>query len=116
MPFDSTNYQSIDGTLGLLVKARALITDSRRWAKGEYCIGDRYCALGALFGTGAFRDQGDAEQSEAAKLLCRALPSPFAGGFVHRFNDSAVTKHADVLALFDRAIAARLAEQTKVTA
>ncbi|MEL6388391.1 MAG: hypothetical protein AAFR00_13655 [Pseudomonadota bacterium] len=50
-----------------------------------------------------------ASDGEARKLLVQALPGELAS--VVSFNDDPDTTHADILALFDRAIAAAEAEQ-----
>lgn len=63
------------------------------------------CAVGALrWAMGAVASDG-----EARKLLVQALPGELAS--VVSFNDDPDTTHADILALFDRAIAAAEAEQ-----
>lgn len=89
-----------------LIKARALIADEANWAKA----GDvdpregRYCAAVAC------NDFPDAPRMFEA--LRAAIPAEYVGrgGWVTKlfgFNDLPTTTHADILALFDRTIAAQ---------
>lgn len=100
----------------LLVMARERITEPEHWTQGAWYIdqcGKRtpfhkdayaYCALGALHA-----GEADDEICEQAYyyLLCAVydvgieLPDLVT---ITGFNDAACTTHADVLALYDRAI------------
>ena len=93
-----------------LIAAKALIDTEEKWGKGQYeddrgCL----CALGAIrkhhFGTAGdgvgFEWLGDA----TAVALKGALGTEWAWQ-VADFNDHPDTTHADVMALFNRAIAA----------
>lgn len=104
-------------TLQILEEARALISAPSAWIKRDlardrhgdvvapdgqsaYC----WCAVGALQKV----DDAGVEQHEALDRLRDSL------GLAHRdvaeFNDDPRTIHADVLALFDRAIASERAK------
>jgi hypothetical protein len=90
-------------TLMVLRRARDLITPARHWCKGDYrrVVGDtrQWCAVGAV--------------QHASDRGCFVVAATFALGnalpphedSVENFNDFSGTTHADVLALFDRAIA-----------
>ena len=101
----------IDPVLATLIAARKLIENERDWMRGAYCDGDRFCALGALRRAGNFRLQTEANFSDAAYFLRRAIPhawissNPHLGVELHHFNDTVT--HSAVVALFDKAIAAR---------
>lgn len=89
-----------------LIAARALIDTPEKWGKGRnrkalsdgsYC----YCTAGALW-FGLSYDADRASKCEDA--LIAALPhARFAG--IRTYNDDPRTAHADIMALFDRAIA-----------
>lgn len=83
-----------------LRRARKLIEDPAHWIKGasEDVIDgrQRYCAVGALA-------TQESWLGEAYEALSTEVPS---GWPVYLFNDDEATTHADVLALYDRAIAA----------
>lgn len=101
-------------TLEALTKARALISDRRHWVQNERRVkvrgGFAYCAYGALDeATGKMQRCED----PLPNLLLAALPSDFEAFFykdyagpVADFNNS--KSHAEVLAVFDRAIARQL--------
>ncbi len=115
MPFDSQSFEVteadvVDPVLRNLITARDLLSDRRKWARGEYCVGDAVCALGALLlanGEDPTRNGGFCGNIKGEIGALRAVLSPVWLGFVHSFNDAPSTTHADVLALFDRAIASR---------
>ncbi|NEI71008.1 hypothetical protein GR212_15625 [Rhizobium lusitanum] len=91
-----------------LVKAKAIIANPRDWGKGE----DRDCAC-ALDALRVGIDETDNEQDvmRAAGLLRDCLPFSFKADPnnwntpVAQFNDAPETTHADIMALYDRAIA-----------
>lgn len=91
--------------------AKALIDTPEKWTRGEYardmfgsgvdCLSGEavcFCTLGALGAVGA---------ANCDPIIRKALEPVFAGS-VSMFNDSRTTTHADIMALFDRAIAAAL--------
>lgn len=85
-------------TVDVLRKARELVAAG--WCKGAYQQGRRFCAVGAL--RAACPDE-DMVVAVAHRRLGAYLPE-LVGGDVVRYNDAHTTTHADVLALFDRAI------------
>jgi hypothetical protein len=94
-----------------LVAARALIADERNWIKGDY---DRevdgrtcYCADGALLAASWRPDLTYGVYDLARRTL--ALHARGGEGIIY-FNDHPMTTHADVLAMFDRAIEATAPE------
>jgi hypothetical protein len=106
MPFDQENFPlpavETDEVLRVLTEARWWLNDPEHWCKHSADRDGRTCALGAVqkFNSGMWGDP--------KKYLEEQVPSmPHA--CVINFNDWDATNHADVLALFDRAIAARRA-------
>ena len=98
-----------------LIAAKALIDTPEKWQKGDYgSVEDCMCALGAcraaIYGTTEFLPRGDwrGDENGLAEALRAALPERWSQSFsgVSDFNDAPETTHADVMALFDRAIAA----------
>jgi hypothetical protein len=98
MPFDGTGFPRVlteteARDLAVLKRARHRIRYRWMWGKGDSAWG--HCALSAIRGAG-----GDA----AYHRLHAQIPPGW-----HRitvYNDHPSTTHADVLGLFDRAIAA----------
>lgn len=89
-----------------LIAAKALIDTPSRWFKGNYVsVAGCMCALGAcrqqMYGS-PFGGMGDT--NPLAQALANALPS--GRWSVSDYNDDPETTHADIMALFDRAIAA----------
>ena len=89
-----------------LIAARALIDTPEKWAKGPHPDGGRMCALraveracGLTYADGWRCPEGDALQS--------ALEESGLGRVVGEYNDDRRTTHADIMALFSRAIAAQ---------
>jgi len=93
-----------------LIAARALIDTPEKWIKGKASneVDTCFCSYGAILHrayTLPCRHEEREKQFDAMDLaLVRATPKG-AGGYIH-FNDHPDTTHADVMALFDRAIAA----------
>jgi hypothetical protein len=85
-----------------LIEAKALIATPERWRKdGKFGYGTEcLCALGAVNVVGGAVGRGHLRQA-----LMDELPAPWAE--VASFNDHPFTTHADIMALFDRAIAAQ---------
>jgi hypothetical protein len=98
-----------------LKAAKALIADPARWCKG--IARNQNCTMYAVSvvagqGSGAYRFTRCDEALRQA--LPRTIQLPFGGAHpIVAFNDAPETTHADVLALFDRAIAAAEAQRTK---
>ena len=122
MPFDQEGYLAsprveptvTDDVLRVLIEARAFIADPRRfWQsnRGRACARDAACASLAL--NRVCRDDRIVDAADDALLrqlgARRRSGEPKAGLHVlYHFNDTHT--HADVLALYDRAIAARASE------
>lgn len=97
-----------DDVLRVLIEARELIEKPENWHKGSCFSDDKesMCAQGAIARVWlAARD--DRGYIGIWHFLDRFVP---AGRLASIYNDHPTTTHADVLALFDRAIAARRAE------
>lgn len=80
-----------------LIEARAVIADPAKWFKGSRSASG-FCAVSAIhFVTGTGGDL----------IACRkALEAELTRGWssVIMYNDARTTTHADIMALFDRAI------------
>lgn len=83
-----------------LIAAKALIDTPEKWRKGSFGWAGCYCAAGAL----RLVLGQNFEVSEAWGALWGALPPGERG--VVSFNDDPSTTHADIMALFNRAIEA----------
>ena len=86
-----------------LIAAKALIDTPEKWGKGNGRVSPqapRLCVLGAC-----------RRDADVAHALADALPNDWGGHLVHQFNDHPSTTHADIMALFDRAIAKAAGEQ-----
>jgi hypothetical protein len=83
-----------------LIAAKAIIADSKKWGKGRGAAPPTsgLCALGAAGLSGGWREPAALED---------AMPVRWQGRPVYAFNDHPDTTHADIMALFDRAIAAQ---------
>jgi len=112
-----------DDVIELLITGRDRIARPNGWCKGGYRKGGAVCALGAIYSPGSDLDefQRTATEMAAACLLAdtlgwvssgRRLASPALGG-VPSFNDHRSTRKADVLALYDAAIARRREETAR---
>jgi len=102
-PAEAPAATVIDSVLSNLIAARELLSEPRRWIKGDYCRAGSYCIYGAIHWAGEYSSIFDAEQSPTAKFL-EAVAEDRILAF---WNDLPSTTHADVLALFDRAISSR---------
>lgn len=91
-----------------LIAARALISEPSKWTRNPTST-NPMCAYAAVMkATGALdRAKYGYRAYIAQRFLSQFLPGEFAGeDEVIRFNDHEGTTHADVMALFDRAISA----------
>jgi hypothetical protein len=102
----------------VLRRARKLIADPSTWIKGSFTRKRKgvqcYCALGALASAAGVKILNGKTLSdekvlpeayyEAHGVLNAAAKLPETGWFFAIFNDSPKTTHADVLAVFDKAI------------
>jgi hypothetical protein len=113
MPFDNP-HQTPAGDAELLCDARSRISTRNDWVQGSYKDGNRLCIVGALSLVSGSHNTPNRVERRLARVLVAQLPpgGPVRVGlrfFTARqrlmwFNDSQRTVHADVLALFDRAI------------
>lgn len=95
-----------------LIAAKALIDTPEKWGKGAFISGSSgcLCVLGAL-GVAA-RSDAYAWNYQDANALLSVLPFKASSETsLAKFNDDPRTTHADVMALFDRAIAASTKEE-----
>lgn len=100
-------------TAEALAAGRKLIDTPEKWCKGSYAMTKRRRAVGPLEPTAAcfcaagacLVVTGDLWNA-AREALDRQVSEHFCGGTATTFNDHHLTTHADVMALFDRAIAA----------
>ena len=112
MPFDNP-HQTPFGDAELLRDARSRVSSRSDWVQGRFQDGDRLCIVGALSlvsGSTTF-DTPNRVERRLARVLVAQLPTWRVGSrfFTARqrlmwFNDDSRTGHADVVALFDRAI------------
>lgn len=88
-----------------LVAAKALIDTPEKWTKG---IDHTRCRLCAMFAVYKAVPTGR-RTSDCETALCRKVPSSYRQVRAHpvvAYNDAASTTHANVMALFGRAILA----------
>lgn len=114
MPFDAAGFSPLTADqakeLETLIRARALIEDPKNWSRKvpQAPTIAPYCAMTACL-TAAGYSQGYLPSSYPKSLwrLAAALPTAEIGicMSIANFNDHPDTSHADILALFDRAIA-----------
>jgi hypothetical protein len=115
MPFDNP-HQTPFGDLELLMEARDRISRKEAWVQGHFRKGGRYCLVAALSLTCGSRSFGMPNRTELrlSRLVAMHMPSDAPFWVRHRFmparrrliafNDDLLTRHEDVMALFDRAI------------
>jgi hypothetical protein len=115
MPFDNP-HQAPFGDAELLRDARSRLSRRRNWVQGRFQDGNRLCTVGALSlvsGSHSF-DTPNRVERRLARVLVSQLPSELPVWTRFRFftarqrlmwfNDAHRTSHADVMALFDKAI------------
>lgn len=89
-----------------LVAAKALIDTPEKWIKGTFASKGCWCAMGAVISVVCDDGRYAFEREVAAvRALAEEVPDRF-GRNVPFYNDAKTTTHADIMALFDRAIAA----------
>ena len=115
MPFDNP-HQTPFGDAELLWDARSRVSTRSDWVQGRFQDGNRLCIVGALSlvsGSRSFNTPNRVERRLARVLVAQLPPGRPVWArlrfFTARqrlmwFNDSRRTSHADVMALFDRAI------------
>ena len=106
----------------ILITARALINTPERWVKGRkpgcWCAGDAimvapYCGTGGqrIEGTGYLGSDG-AYARDACNAALKALKCAIGNGHeIVSWNDAPERTHDEVMAAFDRAIAAEQAKE-----
>lgn len=126
MPLDQQGFQiepitRADEVLDVLVKARALISNERNWCCNGAGDGDlTFCTAvavrtqaGVQMKNGWFFSKASSPEmrrwNDATEYLIRELPKNWERS-LPCWNDDDTTTHADVLGLFDRAIAKRVAD------
>jgi hypothetical protein len=115
MPFDNPHHTPF-GDAELLRDARSRVSNRNDWVQGRFQDGNRLCIVGALSlacGSRSFNTPNRVER-RLARVLVSQFPSerPVRARFrvfparqrLMWFNDDDRTSHADVMALFDRAI------------
>ena len=94
-----------------LIAAKALIDTPEKWLKYDLRNEDRtcFCAIGAIEMAAEYGpNNGDLFNSPEVIALASSLPRPSdTWTDVSFFNDRKSTKHPDIMALYDRAIAAQ---------
>ena len=123
MPFDPTpNIEIVDTTLGVLLRARMRVAGG--WVQDRLVVDEAYCVIG-----GVREDAARGRRADAVAYLYRALPKqrwwrPRRSSFdrfnnlthtenqLANYNDAAGRTQADILALYDRAIALCRADHT----
>jgi hypothetical protein len=103
--------ERVGETIGVLARARELISDERRWCRRSFArgwggipvsakstIAQRFCALGAIM-RAAHELDVPAEEARTALEWQSAHP-------IQDWNDDPARRHAEVMAKFEAAIAA----------
>ena len=111
MPFDNP-HQMPFGDLELLIEARRRISRRDAWVRGHFRKGGRYCLVASLSLTCV--GMPNRTEQRLSRLIAMQMPSNAPFWVRHRFmparrrltafNDDLLTRHEDVMALFDRAI------------
>lgn len=89
-------------TAKTLIGARKLIEDVKNWGRGSYNRNGQLCAVGAIAaveGVGGVTAHGESGATDALRLACGDQKIAY-------FNDTHT--HKEVLAVFDKAIAAEI--------
>lgn len=97
-----------------LIAAKALIDTPEKWRKDDSDDYDGCCAIVAANRVSGSRryDPDNPRQSRMWQAFYAELPEAYrqssgaSGAFIGDFNDHPDTTHADIMALFDRAIEA----------
>ena len=114
MPFDNPQQRSF-GDTEILINARSRVSDADHWLRFAYQDGDRLCLVAALSLASNSRnfDGPSASERRLARIMVKNLSNSIIWKWLiflsprYRltlFNDHSRTCHADVVALFDRAI------------
>lgn len=113
---EATAPDSGRSTRDILIAARALIEKPERWIKGKFFdtrwvkgkpAQDCYCAVGAISQAGFYLARTALnEDAISAVSVGAGLPAKTYWKPLSNWNDAPERTHAEVLAAFDRAIAA----------
>lgn len=108
MPFDGSNLAEPDLVLSVLRQAREHIAQPGAWCQGTPKRGEARCAAAWLSDAVEALPWADrtAFAVAAAFVLDKALPAEYRGCIIG-YNDAPERTQADVVALYNRAIAAR---------
>jgi hypothetical protein len=93
-----------------LIAAKALIDTPEKWGREDYTPRPGcFCVIGALCEAMKLSPATVEASSDEARALALSLPEGWEknGWYLPNFNDAKDTTHADIMALFDRAIAAQ---------
>ena len=87
--------------------AKALIDTPEKWIKGEFSRNGCYCAAGAIAAAVGHNPRAAWARGSRWREAKDALELALEGDLLlPEYNDAPDTTHADVMSLFDRAIAA----------
>jgi hypothetical protein len=88
--------------VNVLQAAKGLISNSKDWIKGDFMVGGKYCAMGAIY---AIEDVNETETC-ADKFLRDALEIRLGMGnrMVAAYNDAPERTHEEIMSLYDQAI------------
>lgn len=91
-----------------LIAAKALINTPEKWAKCPRSDDGTMCALRAVEASAGLKysDGWEAPEGQALQQVLDHMFGPMNTIPVGTYNDARSTTHADIMALFDRAIAA----------
>lgn len=88
-----------------LIRARELIADEKNWCQGQWHIGERSCAAGALYRAAGFTRSGafigEMSVAEKAHFVLAEAAKPF-GMSLAEVNDK--LGHTAVMRMYSRAI------------
>lgn len=90
-----------------LIAARALIDTPEKWHKGSMSGPGCLCAMGAVAKVIGWSYMGGTRIRSHPEVEHLRKQLPTGWWDVPKFNDAPETTHADIMALFDRAIAAQ---------
>ncbi len=118
MPLDGTNFEQQDAVLDLLRRARDRVARPGGWCQDHARDGFGYCVLGAI----SYFDKRP-EHIKMKDILIESLPwwwcvchgiirnTENPAGVIIEYNDAPGRTQAEIVALFDRAIAKREASK-----
>ena len=87
-----------------LIAAKALIDTPRKWRRGGSIQNGRSCAWNAVYDATRRHDRLCLAEVALAEAVPAERRQPSSQSTIIQFNDDPATTHADIMALFDRAI------------